>query len=176
MVVDHELLPGQPPNEPEVLSHAQFRDWLAAPVRLDDWSNGARFGMAVVDVVRLRKFNREFGEDAGDEVLHLVGVIVASTPPCAQAFRYGGDEFVALLALGDFDHGHGWGEAVRAAIRIAAADALEIPADAAPAATVAVGVGPPGWWPSAASARRLFERLDVAWHNERDQVTISAAD
>jgi diguanylate cyclase (GGDEF)-like protein len=51
-----------------------------------------------IDVVHLGDINRRFGRDLGDEALrHIVKHTRAALRPSDVLFRYGQDEFVALL-------------------------------------------------------------------------------
>jgi len=51
-----------------------------------------------VDVDRFKRFNDEFGHDAGDAVLRAVGELLGhSTRENDHAFRVGGEEFIVLL-------------------------------------------------------------------------------
>lgn len=54
--------------------------------------------VVLLDVDRLKLVNDRFGHDAGDQLLQVIGGIIAEeTPPGATACRIGGDEFAILL-------------------------------------------------------------------------------
>jgi len=54
--------------------------------------------LTMIDIDRFKRFNDEFGHDAGDEVLKLVGKILQQTIRLGDiACRYGGEEFVIIL-------------------------------------------------------------------------------
>jgi PAS domain S-box-containing protein len=58
----------------------------------------ARFGLAMFDIDRFKRYNDDFGHLKGDEILHRLGTIVKSTiRKIDYGFRYGGDEFAVLL-------------------------------------------------------------------------------
>jgi len=55
-------------------------------------------GLLLYDVNGLRLVNEAFGEKTGDQLLqHFAEVLRLSCPPEAYLFRFGGDEFLALL-------------------------------------------------------------------------------
>lgn len=61
--------------------------------------SGAKFGLLMVDLDHFKAVNDRFGHDAGDHVLVAFASLVRqSTRAADRAFRYGGEEFVVLLA------------------------------------------------------------------------------
>ncbi|WP_379161563.1 diguanylate cyclase [Paenibacillus sp. sgz5001063] len=57
------------------------------------------FSLIVLDVDRFKFVNDTYGHVTGDEVLkHVAGVIVSSLRPDDMCHRYGGEEFIILLA------------------------------------------------------------------------------
>ncbi|MBL8055126.1 MAG: diguanylate cyclase [Anaerolineales bacterium] len=78
-----------------------FLEWLTGPQ-----GPGARAACSLValDVNQFAHLNDARGHEQGDAALRWVGIILAEESP-APAFRTGGDEFVLVLAGGDFaDH------------------------------------------------------------------------
>lgn len=75
-----------------------FLEWLTGPA-----GPGARAACSLVtlDVNQFAHLNDARGHAQGDAALRWVGIILAETSP-APAFRIGGDEFVQVLAGGDF--------------------------------------------------------------------------
>ncbi|OKP89670.1 diguanylate cyclase [Paenibacillus sp. P3E] len=67
---------------------------------LSQWiDSGTPFSLIVLDVDRFKFVNDTYGHVTGDEVLkHVAGVIVSSLRPDDVCHRYGGEEFVILLA------------------------------------------------------------------------------
>lgn len=58
----------------------------------------------MLDVDHFKRFNDEFGHDAGDAVLRAVGQeLAACTRGTGDAFRYGGEEFTILLPVPTHD-------------------------------------------------------------------------
>lgn len=77
-----------------------------------------RFGQPLsclmLDVDHFKKFNDDYGHDAGDAVLREVGAALrALTRADGLAFRYGGEEFTILLPGVDPEHAVARGEDVR---------------------------------------------------------------
>ena len=68
-------------------------------VRLADAErSGVPISCLMIDVDHFKRFNDDFGHDAGDAVLREVaGVLKAVTRTDGLAFRYGGEEFLLLL-------------------------------------------------------------------------------
>src|SRR5690606_20433581 len=60
---------------------------------------GRRLIAVIFDLDNFKEYNDRYGHPAGDEVLRLFGqALAAETRAMNLAARYGGDEFVALLA------------------------------------------------------------------------------
>ena len=51
----------------------------------------------MVDVDHFKKFNDTYGHESGDEALRLVASKLARIAGGGRAYRYGGEEFIALL-------------------------------------------------------------------------------
>lgn len=58
---------------------------------------GNRYCIAMLDIDFFKKFNDSYGHDAGDEVLKLVAVHMASVGGGGKPFRYGGEEFAIVF-------------------------------------------------------------------------------
>ncbi|MNC00762.1 putative diguanylate cyclase YdaM [compost metagenome] len=68
----------------------QMSHWIASSLQ---------FSLIVLDVDRFKLVNDTYGHVTGDEVLkHVARVIVSSLRPNDVCYRYGGEEFVILLA------------------------------------------------------------------------------
>ncbi len=56
----------------------------------------------MIDIDHFKRFNDQFGHDAGDLVMQFVGQTLRETcAPVGNAFRFGGEEFTALLPFLD---------------------------------------------------------------------------
>ena len=58
---------------------------------------GPQFAIAMVDIDHFKRFNDSYGHDVGDQVLRMVGARLAEIGGGGRAFRYGGEEFTAVL-------------------------------------------------------------------------------
>jgi diguanylate cyclase (GGDEF)-like protein len=72
----------------------------------------------MVDIDHFKRFNDEFGHDAGDEVMRYVAqTIVDTIGDAGRAYRFGGEEFTVLLPdIGDAE-GFDIAERLRSNIR-----------------------------------------------------------
>lgn len=60
--------------------------------------SGEQIACLMVDIDHFKRFNDEFGHDAGDLVMQYVGQILRETVgPAGTAYRFGGEEFTVLL-------------------------------------------------------------------------------
>ena len=89
----------------------------------DEWARAKRDGtslsLLLIDVDHFKKFNDQYGHQAGDACLRAVGRILAEQAqrPADLAARYGGEEFVLLLPNTDLSGCEQVGERVREALR-----------------------------------------------------------
>jgi diguanylate cyclase (GGDEF)-like protein len=58
---------------------------------------GNKYTIAMVDVDHFKKFNDEFGHDAGDQVLRMVASRLAEVTGGGKGYRYGGEEFAVIF-------------------------------------------------------------------------------
>jgi diguanylate cyclase (GGDEF)-like protein len=56
------------------------------------------FTVAMIDVDHFKRFNDQYGHDAGDHVLRMVAARLAGVEGGGKAYRYGGEEFAVLFA------------------------------------------------------------------------------
>ena len=74
---------------------------------------GDTYAVAMVDVDHFKRFNDDYGHDAGDQLLRMVGARLAEIGGGGRAFRYGGEEFAVLFPGKDVDHVRDHLEALR---------------------------------------------------------------
>lgn len=92
----------------------------------------------MLDVDHFKRFNDEFGHEAGDEVLRAVGAALSdATRGGGLAFRYGGEEFVVLMPGLDCDRAANRANEIRS--RVAALD-VRLDGRALGPVTVSIGV------------------------------------
>ncbi|HET6970199.1 MAG TPA: sensor domain-containing diguanylate cyclase [Phenylobacterium sp.] len=59
---------------------------------------GARAACIMADIDHFKRFNDEFGHDAGDAVMqHVAQILIEATDGVGAAYRFGGEEFTVLL-------------------------------------------------------------------------------
>ena len=57
----------------------------------------ANYVLVMIDIDFFKRFNDQYGHEAGDDVLKLVASTIAKTGNRAKAFRYGGEEFTLVF-------------------------------------------------------------------------------
>lgn len=78
---------------------------------------GHRYWLAMLDIDRFKQINDSFGHMVGDEILLLCGRLMYATFRATDlVYRYGGEEFVAIVAAENEDIAHNIFERVRLAI------------------------------------------------------------
>lgn len=58
---------------------------------------GGRYTIAMMDVDHFKRFNDDYGHEAGDEVLRMVARQIARVRGGGRAYRYGGEEFCIVF-------------------------------------------------------------------------------
>lgn len=95
-------------------------------------------GFLMVDVDHFKAFNDTHGHPAGDAVLREVGRVIASAVRRGDVvYRFGGEEFAALLPGASVDDAKAVGERIRAALHAAKLER----GDAAPGGYVTASIG-----------------------------------
>jgi diguanylate cyclase (GGDEF)-like protein len=137
-------------------------------------SQGTPLACLMIDIDHFKRFNDQFGHDAGDLVMQHVAQVLKSHArerdlPC----RYGGEEFAMLLPMRDSAAGAERAEEIRQTIRKVA---LAYRGRSLPPVTVSIGVAA---FPAEADAASLISVADgallVAKESGRDQVVIAGS-
>lgn len=58
---------------------------------------GGQYAIAMVDIDHFKRFNDQYGHDAGDQLLRMVGTQLLQIDGGGRPFRYGGEEFAVLF-------------------------------------------------------------------------------
>jgi diguanylate cyclase (GGDEF)-like protein len=118
---------------------------------------GEQLACLMIDIDHFKRFNDQFGHDAGDLVMQFVGQTLRDTcAPIGNAFRFGGEEFTALLPSLSEQQGVAFAEALRQKIgSVALSHAGQI------LGTVSVSVGVAAA-PMDGSVETLVTRADAA--------------
>jgi diguanylate cyclase (GGDEF)-like protein len=96
-----------------LVTYRVLRDRLANEIARSGRS-GEPFAVLFIDLDGFKQINDSFGHRAGSDVLSAVGqVLQKAVRGTDVAGRYGGDEFVVLLARTDTDGAHRVGEVIR---------------------------------------------------------------
>jgi diguanylate cyclase (GGDEF)-like protein len=111
----------------------------------------------MIDIDHFKRFNDQFGHDAGDLVMRFVGQTLRETcAPAGSAFRFGGEEFTVLLpSLGE-QEGVALAERLREKVSGAA---LSHAGQILGSVSVSVGVAA---FPAGGSVETLVTRADAA--------------
>ena len=121
---------------------------------------GSDLSLLVVDIDHFKRFNDTFGHEAGNQVLREVAHRLQS---CIRdmdtAYRYGGEEFVAILPRCDVEGARVIGERIRYEI---SRHRPEV--EGAPAVTVSVGYAA---HKAGESGKELFKRADQALYRAK---------
>lgn len=119
--------------------------------------SGAPISCAMVDVDHFKRFNDDFGHDAGDAVLRAVGETLRQAVRDGHlVFRYGGEEFLLLMPGADATTAAGRAEEIR--LRIAALG-VQYGGQALGAITASIGVATA---PEHCSQASLVQTADAA--------------
>jgi diguanylate cyclase (GGDEF)-like protein/PAS domain S-box-containing protein len=117
-------------------NHGAFQRGLGAALAAE---GGPGLAVLMMDLDAFKAFNDTHGHPAGDALLHAIGTaIVGAIRDDGQAYRYGGDEFAAILPA----MGRSGAEAVAERIRtaVAATTAAAETDETAPTVTISVGI------------------------------------
>ena len=153
-----------------VRNRSTFDESLEREINLSH-RHGQEFTMLVVDIDHFKKVNDSFGHSTGDDVLKTVS---SSIQGCIRTtdmlFRYGGEEFVILLANSDCERSYVIADRILEAVRDIGMSVKGKKLDL----TVSIGLA---CLKSQDNRHSLFERADSAMYsakNEgRDQISVA---
>lgn len=77
---------------------------------------GRTYAVAMVDIDHFKKLNDRHGHEVGDQVLRMVGAMLARAPGGCSAYRYGGEEFTLLFPGKSAAEAQPFADALRGAI------------------------------------------------------------
>ncbi|OOG22008.1 GGDEF domain-containing protein [Thioalkalivibrio denitrificans] len=118
-----------------------------------------KLALLVVDVDHFKQVNDRLGHSAGDQVLRATARCLAgATRESDMLFRFGGEEFVAVLRGAGVEEARQAGERIRTALRECPEIQLAVPGIAL---TASIGVAEASQLDTAAS---LFDRADRAMY------------
>jgi diguanylate cyclase (GGDEF)-like protein len=124
---------------------------------------GHVYCVAMFDIDHFKALNDSAGHAAGDDVLRAVARALSdATRNGDTMYRYGGEEFLVLLAEQSLDGGAQAGERLRASV-----EALGLEHPAGGSVTVSVGVAGPGDRTSG-PAEALIEQADQALYRAKE--------
>ncbi|HEY0798058.1 MAG TPA: diguanylate cyclase, partial [Candidatus Baltobacteraceae bacterium] len=146
----------------------------------NEWRRAARerkpLAILMIDVDYFKKFNDEYGHDAGDVCLKQIARVIESCVrrPADIAARYGGEEFVILLPSTDQAGGVALGEALLAGVA-----ELAMPHTESAVRHVTISIGVASTIPTAQTQAEVFLRaadraLYEAKHAGRNCLRVAA--
>jgi diguanylate cyclase (GGDEF)-like protein/PAS domain S-box-containing protein len=138
----------------------------------DEWARAKRDGtplsLLLIDVDHFKKFNDQYGHQAGDACLRSIAQVFAGEArrPADLAARYGGEEFVLLLPKTDAEDCERIGKRVRQSVHDLAMPHVLNP----PSERVTVSLGGATDLPAggAADHTSLIEAADLALYSAKD--------
>ncbi len=134
---------------------------------------GQSLGVVMLDLDHFKRFNDTFGHDAGDFVLHNMGVFFAKhTRVDDIACRYGGEEFVLILPTSNAEATQMRAEQLRSG-----AKELNFSHRGKPLGVVSISAGVAVFPLHGSSPKRLMEAADAALYEAkksgRDRVVVA---
>jgi diguanylate cyclase (GGDEF)-like protein/PAS domain S-box-containing protein len=135
--------------------------------------NGQSLGIIMLDLDHFKRFNDTFGHDAGDVVLHSVGVFLTKNTRADDiACRYGGEEFVLILPNADLASTESRAQKIREA-----AKRLDISHLNKPLGAITISVGVAAFPQHGSSPSQLMAKADGALYHAkksgRDKVVVA---
>jgi diguanylate cyclase (GGDEF)-like protein len=117
-------------------NHGAFQRELGAAV-----DAGRPFALLMLDLDAFKRFNDAMGHPAGDSLLvEIAAAITHATRDSDRLYRYGGDEFAALLPGADRAAAHEIAERIRRAVRTRTDQRAKSATEPRPTVTISAGV------------------------------------
>jgi len=79
-----------------ICNHRAFQERVRQEVSQAQ-ANGGSLGLVMIDIDDFKRVNDSLGHQAGDQILRQIATVLTDAVGEEQAYRYGGDEFAALL-------------------------------------------------------------------------------
>ena len=118
-------------------NHGAFQREIGAAVEA-----GRPFAVLMLDLDAFKRFNDTLGHPAGDGLLvEIAAAMTSATRDTDRLYRYGGDEFAAILPGADRVIAHEVAERIRRAVRDRTTAGGGSGADPRPSVTISAGVG-----------------------------------
>lgn len=162
----------------ETLTHDAATDPLTGlmnrrsfDIFIEKWDReNTPFSIIVLDIDHFKRVNDTYGHQAGDEVLrYLASVVTRSVRPGDICCRYGGEEFVVLLALASVQEAYAVAERIRASVE-SAPTPIGVPI------TISLGIaGRPAHTHNTEELFRLADQAMYTAKNEGRNRTVIAA-
>ncbi|MGH6718989.1 MAG: diguanylate cyclase [Alphaproteobacteria bacterium] len=137
---------------------------------------GVALSVVMFDVDHFKRINDEYGHDAGDEVLRIIGATLKTMTRATDVVcRYGGEEFCTILPGADIALGAQRAEAVRKAV-----SRIAVRYQGRTLGPVTISAGVAQWRIDAESNEDVLRRADLALYEAkragRDRVVISPSE
>lgn len=142
-----------------IANRRTFEGWLEA-----ECSRSSRYhtplALLLLDVDHFKSLNDNYGHQAGDDILRMMGHLLATTSRNTDLVaRYGGEEFVVVLVNTDRDAARVAAERLRARIE----------ATRWPHRALTVSIGISSWAPGTNTAPELISQADKALYFSKKQ-------
>ncbi|GGN96371.1 sensor domain-containing diguanylate cyclase [Saccharibacillus kuerlensis] len=126
----------------------------------EDWMRQhKKFSVVFLDIDHFKSINDEYGHQQGDEVLKKLGAILSEEVGAHDyCFRYGGEEFVLLLANAEKDEAFFIAERIRKKVK---ACRMPVPKQV----TISLGIT---LYASEATPQELFHKADMALYRAKE--------
>ncbi|MCL2052687.1 MAG: diguanylate cyclase [Lachnospiraceae bacterium] len=136
-----------------------------------EWRQASRekkpISILIIDVDEFKNYNDTFGHQQGDRALQALALAFDKAPkrPVDFVARWGGEEFIVLLPLTDYDGSLEVAEQIRRNI-----EELVIPGSSGPESKITVSIGLNTWRPGDEfTLDKFISGADTALYNAKDK-------